>query len=76
MTTEEDLNPKGLKRYPSKDNVVCYVLLKEYCSFIVIYHTSVINPKCTLPFRFVVEITCSQVEALKVMKIALTIIIK
>ena len=72
MITEEDLNPKGLKRYPSKDNVVGYVLLKE---FIVIYHTSVINPQCTLPFRFVVEITCSQVEALKVMKIALTIII-
>ena len=71
MTTEEDLNPKGLKRYHSKDNVVFYVLLKEFC----IYHTSVINPQCTLPFRFVVEITCSQVEALKVMKIALTIII-
>ena len=73
MITEEDLNPKDLKRYPSKDNVVGYVLLKECCSFfIVIYHTSVINPQCTLPFRFVVEITCSQVEALKVMKIALT----
>ena len=67
MTTEEDLNPKGLKRYPSKDNVVGYVLLNFYTSFI--------NPQCTLPFRFVVEITCSQVEALKVMKIALTIII-
>ena len=74
MITEEDLNPKGLKRYPSKDNVVGYVLLKDYEFFI--YHTSVINPQCTLPFRFVVEITCSQVEALKVMKIALTIIIK
>ena len=72
MITEEDLNPKDLKRYPNNDKVVHCVLFVVF----FMYHTSVINPQYTLQFRFVVEITCNQVEALKVMKIALTIIIK